>query len=94
MPTVNNEGFVMRCKAVTAILFTLVVPPPKPNQTVISVPGTPIQTYLSIRKPHIVVTHSRYIIPPSLLFNSLQSRMVNISSSISSNHDLRYRAGI
>ena len=85
---------MMRCKAVTAILFTLVGPTPKPNQTSIEVPYTPLWTYLSIGKPPIVVTPSRPIIPPSLLFNLFLSRMANIRSSSSSDHDPRYRSYI
>ena len=67
----------MQCKSVTAILFIVVDPTPKTNQTAIAVPtGTP----------------SRPIIPPSLLCNFLWSRMNNISRSISTNRDLWYRA--
>ena len=46
MSTFSNKGFMMQYKAVTAILFTLVVSPPKTNQTTIAVPETHIQTYL------------------------------------------------
>ena len=49
MSTVSNEGFMMQCKAVTVIMFTVVDPRNKPNRTAIAVPETPIQKYLSIR---------------------------------------------
>ena len=42
MSTVSNEGFMMQCKAVTAILFSVVGPPPKLNQKAIAVPETRI----------------------------------------------------
>ena len=81
----------MQCKAVTAILFKAVGPPPKPNQTVIVVPETPLQKYLSTEEPPIEVTPIRPIIPPYLQFIFLWSRMENISSQSSSVCDIRYR---
>ena len=39
----------MRCKAVTEIMFTVVGPPPKPNQTDMELPETNIQNSISIR---------------------------------------------
>ena len=46
---VSNKGFMIRCKAVTAIMFKVVGPPIRPNQTSIELPETPLQKYLSIR---------------------------------------------
>ena len=48
MSSFSNEGFMMRCKAVTDILFTVVGSPQKPNQTAISVPETTLRKYISI----------------------------------------------
>ena len=94
MSTVSNKGFMMRYKSVTAILFTVVVPPPKLNRVAIAVPDAPLQTSLFIRQPPISVTPSLPIIPPSLLFSFLCSRMFNIISSSSRNCDLQYRADL
>ena len=44
----TNKWVMMQWIAVTAILFTGVGPPPKPNQTVVDVPETPLKTYHSI----------------------------------------------
>ena len=37
MLTVSNEGLMMQWKEVTAIMFTVLVPPNKKNQTYIAV---------------------------------------------------------
>ena len=44
----TNEGVVIRCKAVTKILFPVVGPPPKPNRTYMEVPETILQSYIFI----------------------------------------------
>ena len=84
----------MGCKAVTAILFTVVDPPLKPNRTSISVPENPLQTSLSISSPPMVVTHILPSIPPPLQLNSLQSCILNSSSQSSSDRNIRYRADL
>ena len=48
MSTVSNEGFMMQCRAFTAILSTVVIPPPKINQAGLAVPETPIKTSIFI----------------------------------------------
>ena len=45
----TNEGVMMRCKAVTEILFTVVGTPPKPNRTDMAAPETPNHKSLSNR---------------------------------------------
>ena len=89
-----NEWFVMWCKSFTAIMFTVVGPPPKINWTVMAVPETPLRKFLSIRQPPIAVTPICTIILPYLQFNFLQSRMSNSSSRSSINRDIRYCADI
>ena len=81
----------MRYKAITAILFTLVGPTPKPNITVMVVPETSIQAFLSIGGPPISVNPIHPSIPLSLQFNFLQSRMANIISESSIDRDIGYR---
>ena len=49
MSTVSNEGFVMKCKAVTIFLFEVVGPNIKPNLTAIALLDSPIHKYLFIR---------------------------------------------
>ena len=79
---------MMKCKSVTVLLFTVLVPPLKPNLTAIALPEIPLQTYLTIRQPPISVTHNRNIIPPSQLFNFLRIHMANIISRSSSDCDI------
>ena len=90
----TSEWVMMRCKAVMASLFIVVIPPPKPNWAVMAVPETPLQTSISISWPPITVTPIRPIIPPSLQFKSLWFHMVNIISRSSSDHYLQYHADL
>ena len=88
MSAVGNKGFMMRCKSVTALLFTVVGPTIKQNQTAIVIRETPLHKYLSISYPPMAVTTNLPIIPHDDLFNFPQNCMANSSSSSSSDHDL------
>ena len=90
----TNYGVMIKCKAVTEILFTVVGLPPKPNWTDIAITGTPLHTSLSIRQPSMSVTPIRTTIPPSLQLNLLRIRTTNISNWSSSDRDIWYRADL
>ena len=94
MSTVSNKGFMMRYKAVAAIVFTVVGPTPKLNRTSIAKPKASLKPYIYINWSPISVTPSHPIISPSHLFNLLQFRMANSNSSSISNHYLQYCAAL
>ena len=65
MSRVTNKGVMMRCKAVTANLLTVVGLPVEPS-TAIAKPKGYLDASLSIRQPPRTVTSSNPVISPSL----------------------------
>ena len=49
MSKVSNEGFMIQCKTVTEIMFTVVGTPTKPNRTDIAIPENNLHTNIFIR---------------------------------------------